>query len=108
MTCADARAVITMEIFMKGNIVTPVWVALECFIPTKNWSTSMCVSQKDIDETMRNLVRDLTQGDFVARMGGIFHQEIVAIVMMKLLNRFDDQIVDRKPDRTTPVRVTAK
>src|SRR5262249_55926966 len=29
-------------------------------------------------------------------------------IVMKLLKRFDDQIVDREPDRSAPVRVPAK
>src|SRR5262249_34467711 len=33
---------------------------------------------------------------------------IVAVIMMKLLKRFDQQIVNRKPNRAAPVGVAAK
>ena len=35
--------------------------------------------------------------------GRAFHLEIVAVVMMKLLERFDQEIIGRKPNRAPPV-----
>ena len=43
-----------------------------------------------------------------AGAGGAFDLEIVAVVVMELLQRLDDQVVDREPDRPAPVRVAAE
>src|SRR5207253_1498181 len=37
-----------------------------------------------------------------------FHFEIVAVVMVKLLERFDQKIIDWKPDWSAPVRVATE
>src|SRR5438876_602972 len=37
-----------------------------------------------------------------------FDFEIVAVVMMKLLEGFDQEVIDREPDRTAPVGVAAE
>src|SRR5437588_10284248 len=40
--------------------------------------------------------------------GRAFDFEIVAVVMMKLLERFDEQIIDRKPNRSAPIGIAAE
>src|ERR1051325_4419887 len=44
----------------------------------------------------------------LAGAGRTFDFEIVAVVMMKLLERFDEKVVTRKPNWAAPVRVAAK
>src|SRR5512133_1633922 len=41
-------------------------------------------------------------------MGGIFHEKILTVIVMKLLERLNDQVIDRKPDRSPPVGVPAE
>ena len=48
------------------------------------------------------------QVQIVARTGGIFYLQIVAIVVKELLQGLDEQEVDGKPHGTTPVRVAAE
>src|SRR6266542_857753 len=59
-------------------------------------------------EAPGNLHRNLPKIHHVPRAGGAFHHEIIAEVVMELLERFDNEIVDRKPARTTPVRIAAE
>ena len=66
------------------------------------------VSKPELDQAIRKLVRDLIQRQVVTRAGRTFDLEIVAVVMMKLLERFDQEIIDRHPDRAAPVGVAAE
>ncbi len=43
-----------------------------------------------------------------AGSGRAFHLEVVAVVVMELLQRLDDEIVDRKPDRPAPVGIATE
>ena len=44
----------------------------------------------------------------IARAGGALDFEIVAQVVVELLQRLDQQIIHRKPDRPAPVRIAAE
>ena len=59
MTRTNPRAVVTMEILVKWNVIAPVRVILECFICTEYRSASVRVTQEDIDHPLRKVVRNL-------------------------------------------------
>ncbi len=50
----------------------------------------------------------LAEVHHLARTRGAFDLKVVAIEMVIPLERFDQQIIDRKPDRPAPVGITAK
>ena len=54
-------------------------------------------------ETTRELLGDLENRDIVTRTRRALDLEVVAIVVMKALQRLDDEKIHRHPDRTTPV-----
>src|SRR5262245_53226940 len=43
-----------------------------------------------------------------SRAGRALDGEVVTVVVMKLLQRLDDQVIDREPDRSAPVRIAAE
>src|SRR5688572_31262528 len=51
---------------------------------------------------------DLVDRAQPAGAGRALHAEVVAVVVMKLLQRLDDEVVHREPDRAAPVRVAAE
>ena len=53
-------------------------------------------------------IGDLVQRQILARAGRALDREVVAVVVVELLERLDDQVVDREPDRAAPVRVAAE
>ena len=68
-----------------------------------------CSSRRKIRVSRRGqLVGDLLDRDEAARAGRALDLEVVAVVVMELLQRLDDQEVDREPDRPAPVRVAAE
>ena len=56
----------------------------------------------------RQFRRHLPEVHHLPRAGRAFHLEIVAEVVVELLQRFDQQVVDREPDRPAPVGVAAE
>ena len=62
---------------------------------------------------MRDRRRDssfghLLDGEIRAGSRRALHLEIVAVVVMEFLQRFDDQEIDREPDRSAPVGIAAE
>ena len=55
--------------------------------------------QLNADESIRQFVRNAVQGSELTRTGWAFHLEIVAVIVMEFLQRLDEQIIDRHPDR---------
>ena len=44
----------------------------------------------------------------MSRPNGVFHFEIIAEEIVKLLERFDEEEIEGKPDGASPIRITAK
>lgn len=51
-------------------------------------------------------MRDICQREEAAATGRAFDLEIIPVVVVKAVERLDDQVVDGKPYRTSPVRVS--
>src|SRR5215469_1582542 len=47
MACTDSRARVTMEVFVKQHVVTPVWIRLEFIQVAKYRPSAVLVLQKD-------------------------------------------------------------
>ena len=59
-------------------------------------------------QPLRELVGDLVDRVIAAGAGRALDLEVVAVVVVELLQRLDDQVVDRQPDRPAPVGVAAE
>ena len=105
---SNPGTVICVKIFKERDVITPVWIVLECFIPTKDSAASLLIAQKDPHHAMGNVIRNFIQRNLVARKCWAFHEEVIAVIMMKLLERFHDQVIDREPDRTPPIRIASE
>src|SRR6266851_2044994 len=108
VTRANSGAIVSMKIFMEQDQVLPVRIVIENLGATRHRPAAILAAQKDTDEPARNLSGHLPQICFLAGTGGALHFEILAIVMVKLLQRFDQQIVHRKPDRPAPIGIAAE
>src|SRR3954471_23580107 len=69
---------------------------------------SISITHPELYQTIRQVVGNFVQRQIFARARRALHFEIVTVIMMKLLKRFDQQIVDRQPDRPAPVRIAAE
>ena len=75
---------------------------------SRNLSQSVLVPQEDGDQTTRDLLSHLVQRHLVPGAGGALDGQRVAVVLVVLQQRPDDEDVGGEPDRTPPVRVAAE
>src|SRR5262245_53886611 len=76
-------------------------------IPVARASTR-AVGQKYSDQSSCKLMGHLAQIFQNARTGRAFDLEIIAVKKMVTLKGLKDQVIDWKPDRTSPIGITAE
>ena len=108
MAGADALAGVAVEVFVKGDRVAPVGIGLELFDVAEDGALAVGAAEEDAGEAAGDFCRDFPKVHHLARACRALYFEIVAVVVMELLERFDNQVVNRKPDWPAPVRVAAK
>src|SRR5262245_53521286 len=64
--------------------------------------------QEQPRQAARKFVGDFIDGDAFSGTGRILDFKIVAVVMVKLLQALDEEVVHWHPNRPTPVRVATK
>src|SRR2546427_6523302 len=108
MASADACAGIAVEVFVEGDGVAPARIGLEFFEVAEDGALAVGVAKEDAGEAAGDFCRDFPKVHHLARARRAFYFEVVAVVVMELLERFDNQVVKRKPDWPAPVRVAAE
>src|SRR5437016_4958774 len=103
MAGADSLAGVAVEVFVKGDVDAPVWIGLELFSVAEDGALAVGAAQEDAGEAAGDFCGDFPKVHHLARAGWAFYFEVVAVVVMELLERFDDQVVKRKPDWSAPV-----
>src|SRR5437773_10679520 len=98
MAGADSLAGVAVEVFVKGDVVAPARIDLEFFHVAEDGALAVGVAQEDAGEAAGNFCGDFPKVHYLARSGWAFYFEFVAVVVMELLERFDNQVVKRKPD----------
>src|SRR6185503_12263438 len=88
--------------------IVPLRVRLKEVDVAKYGSAAAVVLQEDARQPARDLLGDFPERQQSTRSGRTLDLVGVAEVMMKLLQRLDDQEVDGEPDRAAPVRVAAE
>ena len=71
-------------------------------------AAAFVVAEEGAGEAAGDFGGDLPEVHEDARAGGALHLELLAIVVMEFLERFDEQIVDGEPDGAAPVGVAAE
>src|SRR6185369_14982747 len=108
VACAEAAAGLAMEVFVEQHEVLPVGIARVARIVAVARAAAVAVGQEHRAEAACELARDLGEVHEVAGAGRAFDLERVAVEVMITLERFDQQVVDREPDRPSPVGVAAE
>src|SRR5580692_1630831 len=108
VTRTNASAVVAMEILVEEQQVLPMRIALEQFGPTGYGTTTVLAAHKNMNQAARNFSCHFPKIRFAARARWKFNFEILTVIMVILLQGLDEEIVQRKPDRPAPVRISAK
>ena len=59
MRCATATAIVTMEVFMKQDVVLEMRIGLKFFVAAENRASAVGTAQKDLEQPAAQFVRDL-------------------------------------------------
>jgi hypothetical protein len=92
--CADAPAGVAVEIFMKQDVVPEVGVAVQLRVVSQSRTKAALIAQENAREAAGQFIRHLVDRQEVARAGRTLDLEIIAVVVVKLLQRLDQKIVD--------------
>ena len=104
VTGAEARAVVCRGNTRKKESCRASWDQSETSRRAAiHRPPADAVTQKDMRKPPRDFRSNLAQVHHLTRAGRALNLEAIAEIVMKLLQRFDDQIVERKPDRAAPI-----
>ena len=93
MTGADSGPVVAMEIFVEQNKITPMRILLELVRTTVHGTSAIRPAQKRMRETTGQLRRNIGEMTAPPGTGRILDGKRIAEIVMKLLERFDEQII---------------
>src|SRR6267142_3925499 len=102
---ADAGALIAVKILVEEEKVAPVWIDLERPDGAVHGAPAVAAAQEQADEPARQLARDVPEVEQAVRAGRALDLEVVAVEVVELLQRLDQQVVQREPHGAAPVRV---
>ena len=99
---------IAMKEFMEQHVVAEGRIFLMKLRRAEHRSPSMRVAQKEAAQAQRQFTRDLSQAQVLPRVGWALHFEVIAVIPVELVEGFDDEIVDRHPNRPAPIGVSTE
>src|ERR1700730_16672860 len=108
MVGAESGPIVAMKVFVKQNKIFPKRITLKDLHSTNSGTTAIRIAKENMNEPAGNFSRHLPEIRFLRRMRRTLHFEVLAVVVVKLLQRFDEQIVYWKPDGAAPIRIAAK
>src|SRR5262249_55413092 len=101
MTGAKAGPGVSVKILVKRNVVSPVRVGLKIAVlsPDGTAATLCSVSQKNVRKSAGNLRGNFLQIEHLAGARRALYLQFFAVIQEELVQRADDHVIDRKPDR---------
>src|SRR4030095_8509999 len=105
MARADTSAVVAVEVFVEQDEIAPERIALEYLRAAVDGPPAVLIAQEDAREPPRALRGPPPQVERRRRARRERDLERVAVEVVELLQRLDQQVVDREPDGAAPVRV---
>src|SRR5690348_15952873 len=107
VTGADARTVVAMEVLVEQDQIAPMRISLEFLLASVD-RPPIRVAQKNSYEPAGNISGHFPKTCVLTGIRGTLHPELIAKEVMKLLQRFHEKKIQRKPDRPPPIRISTK
>jgi len=103
VACTQARSIVPVKILMEPDFVRPVGLLKQSLITPLKGPGAVVPPEEKSNQVFREIVSNLAQRQHLSAPRGAFDFEIISIVAVKLLERLDQQKVDRKPHGPAPV-----
>src|SRR5262245_7113185 len=100
---ADTATAVAVEVVGEEQVVAEVWVARQLGMSAEDRADALAVGKEEARQSARQLGGDFVERAHAAGADGALHLEVVAVIVVELLQRLDQQVVHREPDRTAPV-----
>src|SRR5262245_25444010 len=108
MAGTKAGAGVAVEIFIKQQEVTPVRVLLKRLRPAVDGPAPMRITQEETRQPPRQLLGYLPESCLTLGAGRQGDQQAITIKVVQPLQRLDEQVIHREPDRPTPVGIATE
>src|SRR5262245_37592528 len=108
MAGAEAGAVVAVEVFVEPDEIPPVRVGLKLGDAAVHRPSPIRSAQEDARQASREIGRDVPQGRARTRSGRVLDPQAGTVEVVELLKGLDQQVVDGKPDRPSPVGVSSE
>ena len=105
---SNTAAAIAVEVFVEEDVIPEMRVIRQFVMVAEHGTTAAPVFQEKPAQTPRQLIRHILYGHEPAGAGRAFDFEIVAVIVVEFLQRFDDEIIHWHPDGSAPVGVAAE
>ena len=102
MTGTDTGAIVTVKVLVKQDVVLKVRIRLEALHAAEDGAPTAVVSE-DVEEAVREFACDFPKGQHMPRSGWALDLEFVTVEMVEFLECFDEQVIDREPNRAAPI-----
>ena len=97
-----------MEIFVEQDQIAPVRIDGPARVAAMAGTAAVVVRQKNSCQAAGQLPGDFTQCQPLSGTGRTLGFEMVSVEMVIAFQRFDQEVVGRKPDGPAPVGIAAK
>ena len=105
---AEAPAIIGVKVFKEEKIIFEVRIGRQFGMALEHGALAVWTDKKKRGDPARQLVGHSFEGEHLTRTRWAFDEEIVAIIMVKLADGFDEEKVDWHPDGASPVGIPAE
>src|SRR5690349_705971 len=89
MTRPDSSAVVAVKVFKEKHVISKVRIILNLFALPEHGPLPFAVEEKNVRKTPRQFLRNLPQIKHLARPGRTLDLQIVPVIMVEFLKRFD-------------------
>src|SRR5215475_643307 len=90
---------------MKEKVIPKMRISLKQFVVAKDRPPAVLAAQQNSLQAVAELRCDFVDGHIAAGSGRAFDFEVITVVVMKFLQGFDDQEVQREPNGPSPIRI---
>ena len=108
MGSSDAPAVVAVEIFVERNALPIVGIRLQLRVLAQDRTIPLAVLEENARQPLGQFGGYFFDGNKMPRSGRAFDFEIIAVIVMKLLQRLDDEKIERKPNGAAPIGIAAE